>query len=326
MRLAILGCGSIGARHARNAVALGQRDIRVFDVDGARAATLASELSIAAAPTLADMWSWQPEAAVIATPSFQHVPLALEASHHDCDLFIEKPLGHSLEGVAELISEARDRDLVSLVGCNMRFHPGPATVKRLLNERAIGDVIAARIYTGSFLPDWRPGQDYRETYSARADQGGGAILDCIHEIDLALWYFGPAQLAAAVVRPATSLGLTVDGLAELLLEHAGGAVSSVHLNFIQRDYRRGCHIIGSAGSIEWDFASPNVAVRHGADTRTIPAPADWRLNQMYVDELTHFIECVSARRTTMAPLEAGRAALEMALDARAGTIRRAVPA
>lgn len=317
MRLAILGCGSIGSRHARNAVALGACEVRLFDTDAARARALATELALTAAPTLTDLWAWQPAAAIIATPSFQHVPLAREAARHGCDLFVEKPLGHSRDGVEDLIAQAAGRRLVTLVGCNMRFHPGPAAVKRLVEEGAIGSVLSARLQTGSYLPDWRPGQDYRTGYSAHIAQGGGAILDCIHEIDLALWYFGPARLTASVVRPATSIGLDVDGLAELLLEHESGVVSSVHLNFIQRDYRRGCEVVGTTGTIYWDFTAPCVALADGKGRRTVDLPRDWPANQMYVDELSHFLECVSTRRQSAAPLEAGKAALDIALAARA---------
>jgi len=323
--IAVLGCGSIGTRHARNAAALGH-DVIVFDTDPARARHLARELGVVAAASPDDVWSSRPAAAIVATPSAQHVPLALAAVRLGCDVFVEKPLGSTLDGVPDLIDEARARNLVTLVGCNMRFHPGPATVKRLLNERAIGDVAAARLYTGSYLPDWRPGQDYRASYSASAQQGGGAILDCIHEIDLALWYFGPARLSAAIVRPAASLGLAVDGLAELLLEHERGVVSSVHLNFVQRDYQRGCQIIGSTGTLRWDFAG-GVTLRRGTTTDTIGMPDGWSLNQMYVDELAHFIESVTTRQPTIAPLENGRAALEIALTARdRHSVSRGVPA
>ena len=122
----------------------------------------------------------------------------------------------------------------------MRFHPGPAAVRRLLKDGAIGDLISYRLHTGSYLPLWRPHQDYRQSYSA-SEETGGAILDCIHELDLALWYAGPAQLIAAKHLPARSIGLQTDGLAEILLQHdIGNRIGSIHLNFIERDYRRSC--------------------------------------------------------------------------------------
>jgi predicted dehydrogenase len=204
-----------------------------------------------------------------------------------------------------------------MVGCNMRFHPGPATVKRLLDERAIGEAVAARIETGSFLPRWRPWQNYRESYSA-SPQSGGAILDCIHEIDLALWYFGSARVLAAAHLPAGVIGLQTDGLAEILLAHDSGTLSSVHLNFVQRDYRRCCHIIGSEGTLYWNFTERRVTVfdSEGNLARTYEEPAGWDVNTMYMDELTHFLSAVSCGTESMNPLEGGISALRIALTAR----------
>lgn len=257
---------------------------------------------------------------VIAAPPSSHIALALAGAERGIHLLIEKPLSHSRENVTNLAEEVRRRGLIAMIGCNMRFHPGPATVKRLIVDGAIGAVMAARLQTGSYLPEWRPAQDYRGSYSASQEEGG-AILDCIHEIDLALWYSGPGRLSAAVVRPATTLELNVDGLAELLLEHESGAVTSVHLNFVQRDYRRGCQIIGVTGTIYWDFGDDSVTLRRGAEIETFAEPKGWQLNQMYVDEVMHFVECVRSGNRPIAPLTDGIAALEIALTAR-NQIRR----
>jgi predicted dehydrogenase len=205
-----------------------------------------------------------------------------------------------------------------MVGCNMRFHPGPARVKQLLEAGAIGRVIAARIVTGSYLPDWRPGTDYRDGYSASAERGGGAILDCIHEIDLSLWYLGPGTVVGAAAVPARSIGLQVEGLAEILIRHDSGALSSVHLNFVERGYRRTCRFLGSEGAISWDFEGGGV-VWQGSDGRArarYERPDDWCVNSMYVDEMKHFLECVSARTTPQGTLEEGSRALGIALGAR----------
>src|SRR5207248_11193988 len=114
----------------------------------------------------------------------------------------------------------------------------------------------------------------------------------VHEIDLALWYFGPARLAAAAVRPARTLGLLADGLAELLLEHEGGCLASVHLNFVERDYRRTCLVVGSAGTLDWDYGRGRVT-RFDADgrpARVVAQPDGWQVNQMYADEMAHFLD------------------------------------
>jgi predicted dehydrogenase len=144
------------------------------------------------------------------------------------------------------------------------------------------------------------------------------VLDCIHEIDLALWYFGPARVAAAVALPATSLGLETDGLAEILLRHESSVLSSVHLNFVQRDYRRCCQVIGTEGTITWDFTRQQVELYgpDGSVEQVFPQPAGWEINQMYLDELAHFVAAVRDGQPTINPLAGGQAALRIALSVR----------
>jgi predicted dehydrogenase len=318
MRVAVLGCGSIGRRHAANLRTLAVSEVLLYDPDLRARERSSAELGLEAFGDLNGVWDQRPDALVIASPSAQHIPLARAGAERGCHLFIEKPLSHQLDGIEALERLAEERGLVTMVGCNMRFHPGPATVKRLLDEGRIGSPIAARIYAGSYLPAWRPSQDYRQSYSASL-ASGGAILDVIHEIDLALWYMGPARLVAAAVLPANEIGLETDGLAELLLRHASGALSSVHLNFIQRDYRRGCQIIGTEGTLYWDFEADRVDVLRGegVEPERHPLPSGWELNRMYLDELGHFLSCIESRAATVNPIGGGAAALEIALAARA---------
>ncbi len=199
----------------------------------------------------------------------------------------------------------------------MRFHPGPALLKQWLESGIIGDVLSARLHTGSYLPAWRPQQDYRAGYSA-SPAHGGALLDCIHEIDLALWLLGPASLHSSLVRPATSLGLETDGMAELLLAHQNGAFSSVHLNFVQRNYQRRIEIIGSEGTLAWDFTTGETIHYNasGAAAQSVRQPDDWQVNQMYRDELAYFLACVESNAPTFNSVSDATQTLRLALQAR----------
>jgi len=317
MRIAVLGCGSIGRRHLRNLAILGEKDLLAFDPDPVAIKGAWEVANVRCCGDLREVWEQYPQVAIVAAPTNLHVDLALEAARQGCHIFIEKPLSHSMDGIDTLLREVERRGLVTMVACNMRFHPGPAAVKRLLEKGAVGQVIAARVSTGSYLPRWRPWQDYRRSYSA-SPEWGGAMLDCIHEVDLALWYFGPAVVAGAASLPATVIGLETDGVAEILLRHVSGVLCNVHLNFVQRDYRRACEIIGSEGSIYWDFRERRVAV-FGADgelAKVLPEPAGWDMNQMYLDEMSHFLEAVRTGSSTMNPLSGGLAALEIVLAAK----------
>jgi predicted dehydrogenase len=313
----VVGGGSIGARHLRNLRQLDAGPLALVEPDDTRRAVLIDECQALGFRRLEDGLAWCPDCVLIATPTNFHVPQALQAARVGCHLFIEKPLSHSREGIADLLQEAERQGLVTMVACNMRYHPGPAMVQALLQEGAIGRVLAARLHTGSYLPRWRPEQDYRHSYSASAKHGG-AILDCIHEIDLALWYFGPARLLAAATSPATALGLKTDGLAEILLRHETGVLTSVHLNFVQRETRRHVQIIGTEGTASWDLAAGCVEIYDGDGrlARVLAQPPEWQLNQMYLDELSNFLQAVRKRQPIVNPLSGGLVALEIALAAK----------
>lgn len=311
MRIAVLGFGSIGRRHFANLGALGLRERAVFDPLSTPDVEGATHFS-----RLEELWKWQPNVAFITAPTAEHVSLALAAAQRACHLFIEKPLSHSLQGVDTLQGEIAKRGLISMVGCNMRFHPAHAFLRQELEAGTLGDVLSARLFCGSYLPRWRPHTDYRLSYSADP-RSGGAILDSVHELDLALWHFGAARLEGAAWRPASSLNLATDGLAELLLRHESGPLSSVHLNFVQRDYRRGFEVIGTRGTLRWDWNAARVELcDENGQWATALELGGWKLNQMYRDEIAAFLAAVQSGKTAPNGVEEAARTLELALQAR----------
>jgi len=316
-RCLVLGCGSIGTRHLRNLRLLGVQDIVAFDAMPERREAIRRDLGVRVPETLEAAWGEEPQIVIVATPPSEHVGLALEAVRRGCRVFLEKPLSHNLEGVSTLCDAVNRQRTLFMVACNMRFHPGPAAIKAFLDRGDVGAPIAARLHTGSYLPRWRPWQDYRTSYSASPDCGG-AVLDCIHELDLALWYLGPARLRGALVCPARSLDLHTDGVAEILLQHDSGAISSVHLNFIQRDYRRSCQIVAEEGTLDWDFEAHLVRRydQGGSLTERVTEPTGWESNQMYLDEMRHFLEAAENGGRAMNPIEEAAETLRLALESR----------
>ncbi len=317
MKTLVAGAGSIGARHLRNLRSLSAGALAVADPDRERRELLGRETSAAAFATLEEGLAWKPELVVVATPSHLHVAQATAAARAGCHLFIEKPLGHSAEGLAELAREVESRGLVTLVGCNMRFHPGPARIRQLIEDGDLGRLLFARLHAGSYLPGWRPEQDYRKSYSARAEMGGGVLLDFIHEIDLARWYLGPVRDVMCVAARISELEIATDDVAALICRHAAGSLSEIHLDYVQRSYERGCQVVGVEGSAFWDFRSGEVrAYTVRADRwQTWAQPEGWELNQMYLDELRHLLEAVAQRRPTTLPVEEAIGVMQIALAA-----------
>lgn len=317
-RYLVIGCGSIGKRHLQNLCALGVDNIIAFDPVASRHAGVATTLEIETAETLACAWERGPDVCLIAAPTALHIELAQTAVDRGCHVFIEKPLSHSLAGVDRLLDSVRERNTVTLVGCNLRFHPGLRTVKRLLAENAIGRVTAARVEVGQYLPDWHPWEDYRRGYSARRDLGGGVILDAIHEIDYVRWLLGEVTHAVCFAGKLSRLEIDTEDTAAILLRFDNGAFGEVHLDYVQRAYSRSCQIIGDEGTIRWDYGAGQVRwySARSQEWSVFANPDGWEANQMYVDEMAHFLRCVERVETPESSVFDAATVLRIALAAK----------
>ena len=100
------------------------------------------------------------------------------------------------------------------------------------------------VYCGSYLPDWRPGTDYRQCYSAIPELGGGVHIDLIHEIDYVYWLFGQPKRVHKVFTNKSSLGIRACDYANYLLEYPAFNVNII-LNYYRRDGKRMCEIVTS---------------------------------------------------------------------------------
>jgi predicted dehydrogenase len=151
--------------------------------------------------------------------------------------------------------------------------------------------MSARIEVGQYLPDWRPGRDYRDSHSARADFGGSVEFELSHEIDYACWLFGQAVSVDALLAHTSDLEIAVDDTAELLLRFDGGAIASVHMDMAQRSPVRTCRIAGVAGTLTWDGIAAEVRRYTPDEGWKVLHAGDGDRNDMYVAEMAHLLAC-----------------------------------
>lgn len=320
MTFAVLGCGSIGRRHIRNLLALGQERIVAYDPDEQRLAAaraLGAEIAGDARQALAA----EPVAVFVCTPPADHadgIRLALEAGAH---VFVEKPLADRLDGLADLLAEVESAGRRIEVGYSLRWHRGLREAKEHADAGRIGEILHMRAEFGQFLPDWRPGQDYRDGYNASVRRGGGVVLDQSHEIDYVRWFAGEPEAVTAITGRVSSLEIDAEDLAVVVLRMANARFAEIHVDSVRRDYQRACTILGSEGTLVWSLTEGirifDAARREWDVRRTVPDA-----NEMYVEEVRHFLDVV---RGSVAPLVTGRDALrtlEIALAARRSAAER----
>ncbi len=248
IQVTVLGTGSIGSRHlsvlrdllGMEPIALPVRPGRAAELEK-QGYRVASALSPAAGPELG--------ACIVATSTERHVADVQQALRSGYAVLAEKPLSHDLTGLGELKSLADARRLKVFVGCNLRFHQGLRKFREWLPK--LGRVHSVRIECQSYLPEWRPQSDYRQSYSAR-EGVGGVLLDLIHEIDYAVWLFGRPEKVFAKLQNTGRLGIQSEEAADLWWQSPSGAAVSIRLDYITRRSTRRMRAVGENGTLEWD--------------------------------------------------------------------------
>lgn len=313
----VVGAGSIGRRHISNLKKLGLTELAACDPHPERLEYVAEEFQVKCFPTIeVGLDKFQADAVLICSPPVHHVAQALQGLRAGAHVFIEKPLSDRMDELEELRDEAAERRAVVQVGYNLRFHPAIQKLKELVDACAVGKILWAHVEAGSYLPDWRPWQDYRKSYTARRELGGGILLDGSHEIDYVTWLFGAPQEVACMADHVSQLEVNVEDCATILLRFADGTRADVHLDFIQRSYSRYCSLVGPEGKVQWDLLSNAVQIlRPGKEAEIVKF--DFEINNGYVAELAHFMECVRTGARPRFSLEDAVLTLRIALAARA---------
>ncbi len=316
-RVLLAGMGSIGRRHLQNLRAL-QSDLHV---------TIFRPHTKVPPDLPCDevLYQWEQvlarryDAAILATPAPQHVQAALALARANVHLFIEKPLSDSLAGVEELLELGRRNRLVLMVGYNLRFHRPLQVLRQAIRDGRIGRILSACAEVGQWLPDWRAGQDARNSISGQRALGGGVVLELSHEIDCLRWLVGSeVRTVSAQMGHVSDLPIDVEDVAEITLRFDNGALGHAHLDMLQRPSVRSCRIIGTTGQLAWDAQSQAVRwcpLETGTWTE-IPAGPLSKRNEMYVEELRHFLECLHHGRPAAIDGVEGRRTLDVALAAK----------
>jgi predicted dehydrogenase len=226
MKVLICGVGSIGLRHAR--ILSGTLGHEVYALRSTRQ-PLEHGLNVKEIFAWSDVEKVRPEAAFVTNPTNLHLETALRCASLGMHLFIEKPLSHTTDNVEALESLCREKSLTCYVAYCLRFHP---VIKKLREVIRGKKIYHARIVCSSFLPAWRPDQDYSKSYSVSSREGGGVLLDLSHELDYAKYIFGEFGVLTGFYGRASDLTVDAEDFADVLIKTVNpGCCLNLHLNF-----------------------------------------------------------------------------------------------
>ena len=289
--LAIVGLGSIGRRHLRLISEI-RPDIKIIVVrSGHGSACDEEKMAVKITDSIGDAIKEGIQAAIISSPATLHLKQSLELAKNGIHLLIEKPISHTSDRVKELLKIVNENRITTMVGYVLRYDLGAIKFKNWLDNKIKGKILHARIECGSYLPDWRPDQDYRKTVSALSELGGGVLLELSHEVDYLYWFFGKPKDVQAQIRNSGTLDINVEDQVDLLVTSEQGYCISVQIDFNRRHVERKCKVLTTEGELIWDAVNKNVTWK-GVNKEQFKYEYNNERNSIYRKQLEVFFDCI----------------------------------
>jgi predicted dehydrogenase len=312
----IVGCGSIGKRHARVLHSLNVSDVRACDPMPEQRQALSAE-----SPTVKIYESYEagladrPDTVLLCTPPAMHIPMASQAIWAGCHVLTEKPLSTTTDGIDQLVAFADEHRKKVMVALCFRYHEGLVRAKKALDSGCIGRLVSIRALMGEHLPDVRP--DYRSLYLAKYN----GAFELMHDLDLALWYASqPVKSLHAVHGSYSDIGIEAPDVVEFLIDFEDRCTATVHLDFFQQPRRRQMELIGTKGTVTVEFARWDhctVSVYETSRREWIVEELSTDRDDMFRAEDQDFLECVANDRDVACSIAEGRRSLDAVIGAQA---------
>ena len=235
MIILIIGLGSIAEKHVDAIYAL-KLEVTIYALRGKSARkSYRDVINISSVSEIQNKIDF----IVVSNITSAHEATIMSVLELQCPIFIEKPVLSDLGNVSVISLKLKEKSILTYVACNLRFHSGLQFLKKYLDEKKprINEV---NIYCGSYLPGWRPGTDYRNSYSANFDKGGGVHLDLIHELDYCTWLFGFPERVTSIKRDVSSLSINAIDSAKFMAKYTRiaklGSASITDYELLEKEY------------------------------------------------------------------------------------------
>ena len=312
MKILIAGLGSIGRRHLRNLISLGESEIVLYRTH--KSSLPDEELSNFPVETdLNKAFGSNPDAVVISNPTAMHMTIAEQAAKANCHIFIEKPISHTIESLSAFETALKKSTSVVFVGFQFRFNPGLKTVKKIINDKVVGRPISFQSHWGEYLPGWHPWEDYRKSYAADRDMGGGVVLTLCHPLDYLRWIFGEVKELYAATGKFSDLEIKSEDTAEALLTFTNNVIGGLHLDYYQQPKKHFLSIICADGTVFWEYETSMVRLEKASGEIVELGTSDnYERNQMYLAEMKHFLDICKRGVKPICGYSDGKKTLELA--------------
>lgn len=284
-KIAIVGLGSIGKRHLININKVIKDRNKECSIDLVRrngSTPLESEIQSLVNKVFLeeDTIPKDYDVIFITNPTHLHYQTVKKYSTHTKSMFIEKPVFDKT--ILDLSDLGLIEDGIYYVACPLRY---TKIIQYIKDNISFDDVYSIRSICSSYLPDWRPGTDYRDSYSAHKDQGGGVSIDLIHEWDYLIHLFGKPKAVTNYRGKFSELEIDSDDLSIYIAQYENKLLE-LHLDYFGRKAIRELQFFKSEDTIIADLI--NSEIRFLKENKVISFKEE--RNGYQIREIEHFFD------------------------------------
>jgi predicted dehydrogenase len=300
LKILIIGLGSIGKRHAKNLLKLGYKNL-IFCSKQKKLDRISSFKTINVFNKLNLALEQNPDIALICNSTNIHCKTAIKGAKNNCNVFIEKPIGNKKKEIFSLQRIIKKKKLTNMVGYMMRFHPAVIKIKKIIEKKEIGKIYYAYSEWSEYLPNWHPDENYKKSYASQKI-GGGPSLTLSHDLDLLRWLFGPIKNTFEENIKSSHLHISSESSSDFLIKFKSGINALAHIDYLQKKPFRFLKIVGENGIINFNYYKNLLTLEKEGITKKY-SYKKFKRNQMFIDEIKYFINCVKKKETAFSSVE-----------------------
>jgi predicted dehydrogenase len=295
LHILIIGGGSVGKRHARNLHIAGCK-ISCIDPRADRRNEIEKELPVESVYANLEqiLEPGKFHGVVVASPTAFHKEHALWSIKAGLPTLLEKPAAMTLSQAIEIKEATKQYNVPVLLGYSWRWWPPLQKVKKLLEDKKIGELRHVQFHMSAHLADWHPWEPYQSFFMSKKELGGGALLDESHWIDLMIWILGSPESVRGTVSKLSNLEIETDDNVDIICTYPGANVT-IHLDLFGRPHEKFIRFVGDSGTIVWS-ASPNrIAYNDQWDKEWQVEDFTYERNDMFMATASEFMAIINGR-------------------------------
>ena len=319
MKILVIGTGSIGQKHIKFLEDIEVEAEYIFLRKNGLDDELSRLLGATVTNSIEHALAYNPDLSIISTPTSTHLEFLAPLLKESIPVYIEKPVVANQSDVEELrkVLCSLDKIPVTQSGYMLRHLKSLKYLKSLIDEGIIGKPVRAILEVGQWLPDWRPDQDYRKSYSASESMGGGVILDLSHELDMARFLFGDFDKVTGIAAQLSGLEIESEDVASIIMHKNNGPIVTINLDYISRKLRRNYRIIGEKGTLVWNLVERTIICEFPDGNELIATDFnDYDVKSAFRTSWIEFIEAISNDSATSQDINDALCSTELAITAK----------